>query len=506
MSLEQNRFSFSQLKIILNKININGSDARSFIGAQSTFDVHKLNENQFHLVSFLDPQGRIQSYGWLLSLKDHFEYYVPQVLVESSIQRLNRFLISEDVEINNLGPTELFFTFNDPHPSLFSGLLFDQETNLYFTDPKTLNLSEEEVEGLRILTGTPHFNPPHFKEEIINNTSLFDLALSRQKGCYPGQETVNKIANNRGAAYFPLLLEGANPLPLGEITAFAKKIGEITAVTQFENKFYAEAKLLRDFRVEGLEISFSILDSEYKARVCYLPFLKGDKKSKSDELFHQATLVFAQGDYLKAETLFKQAIEINPMNADAYEALGVMLGRENRFDEAISWMQKLSELDESSVLAHTNLSMFYMKKGEIEKAEDHKAKATMKSFAHFGREAKEKEEALLEKEKQLSEWAKREEMFLQVLEIDSEDTLANFGLGNIAVERNEFEKAVTYLEAVIAADPKYSVAYLTLGKAYLGAKRKEEAIRTWQEGVVIAANRGDLMPANQMQALLNQNS
>lgn len=506
MSLEENRFSYSQVQTNLELIKIIGSDAKTFIGSQSTFDVNKLNNNEFHLISFLDPQGRIQSYGWLLFKDNTYSYFVPKSLKDVSIERLNKFLISEDAEIVSEGEKTLYFTFNDLVSSAPAGVLFDQETKLHFTDPRAQSLSVDEVEAYRILTGSPTFDANHFSAEIINNTHLFDLALSRNKGCYPGQETVNKIANNRGAAYAPLLLKGEAPFVVGQMKAFDKKIGEITATTQFDGSYFAEAKLLRDFRVEGLALNFSVEEKEFSAHVFNLPYLKGDKKTKSDDLFLSATLHFQKGDIKLAEDLFHQSIKMNPLNADAYEALGVMLGRENRFDEAISWMQKLAELDSSSVLAHTNLSMFYMKKGEIEKAEEHKSQATLKSFAQFGREAQEKEKKAQEQQQKQSEWARREEMFRQVLEIDAEDTLANFGLGNLSVERGDFDQAIKHLEEVIRADAKYSAAYLPLGQAYLGAKRKDDALKIWKEGIAIAAAKGDLMPANQMQALLTQNS
>ncbi len=506
MTIEIKRFSYSQVKASLNKFVIKGSDATSFIGVQSTYDVTKIGDNQFQLISFLDPQGRILSYGWLLSTKKEFYYFVPQALLDSSIERLNRFLISEDVEIEDCGVTDLYFTFNDFTSPEFRGTLFDQDAGLYFEKQEALELTNDEVEAYRIITGYPSFNPRDFKPEIINNTELFELTVSRQKGCYPGQETVNKIANNRGAAYYPLLLESQSELLLGVITSFGKKIGEVLAVTNFNGKHFAEAKLLRDFRVEGLSLKVKINDQEFDTVVRYNPYLKGSNEHKSEELFHMATRAFQKNEISEAEELFKKSIEFNPRHADAYEAYGVMLGRENRFDEAIALMYQLAEIDDSSVLAHTNLSMFYMKKGEIEKAEDHKAKATLKSFAHFGKEAEEKARLEKAKEEKLSEWAKREEMFRQVLEIDPEDTLANFGLGNIAVERGEFQDAINYLEAVLKADPKYSVAYLTLGQAYAGNKQLDKAKETWREGIKVAASRGDLMPANQMQSLLNQNS
>lgn len=143
-----------------------------------------------------------------------------------------------------------------------------------------------------------------------------------------------------------------------------------------------------------------------------------------------------------------------------------------------------------------------MKLGKIEEAEEQKSLATVKSFQKFGDEAKSKERAMVQLKAQEEEWAKRENMFQQVLEIDEEDTLANYGLGSIAVERKEWPRAIQHLEKVLKADATYSVAYLALGKAYKGVGEKEKARATWNEGIIVSAKKGDLMPANQMQSEL----
>jgi tetratricopeptide (TPR) repeat protein len=180
-----------------------------------------------------------------------------------------------------------------------------------------------------------------------------------------------------------------------------------------------------------------------------------------------------------------------------------MLGRQNRYEEALEWMKQLSEINPRSVLAHTNMSLFLMKLGRIEEAEEHKSLATVKSFQSFGDEAKQKEAEAEKKKKQEQEWSERESMFNQVLDIDPEDTLANYGLGSIAVERQNWQKAREHLERVLKADPKYSVAYLALGRALKGLGLKDEARAVWTEGIKVAAAKGDLMPANQMQQELN---
>lgn len=62
--------------------------------------------------------------------------------------------------------------------------------------------------------------------------------------------------------------------------------------------------------------------------------------------------------------------------------------------------------------------------------------------------------------------------------------------------------SIEHLKKVLTSDPKYSVAYLAMGKALKALGRKEEARKIWSDGIKIAASKGDLMPANQMQTEL----
>jgi tetratricopeptide (TPR) repeat protein len=143
-----------------------------------------------------------------------------------------------------------------------------------------------------------------------------------------------------------------------------------------------------------------------------------------------------------------------------------------------------------------------MRQDRIQEAEDHKAKATVAQFAVFGKKAasdRAQKEALVKEEQQRQQ---REKMFLQVIEIDVEDALANFGLATLCLERNQYQKAKEHLDRVLATDPAYAVAYLALGKALKALGEISEARRVWQEGVKIAAKKGEMMPANEMQSLL----
>jgi len=503
--LETFRYAAGKLPVQFFTFQLSGSEVEDFLQKQSTYNFKELPSNQFHLMSFLDTQGRIEFYCWAVRLESYVLLLTPILLKEIAHIRLEKFLISEDVTVEEkgiqdwiflVGPKSLEYSYSET----YSGTLFEESAILGKSIAANVPiLNSSEIDLWRSLNGWPDFAGKGFVPEIINNLRLFELSVSQNKGCYPGQETVSKIATRRGAGFSPVLLETIELQNPGPIFVFDKKIGEIESCHEWNGQYYSSAKLLRDFRVSEMKIKFINNGTNVEAVVTYYPLLSGSCLLKAQELFYLALEAFKNDDYHSAEKYLKLAIEMDPKFADAYESLGVILGRLNRFPEAIELMDHLTLVDSSSVMAHTNKSLFLMKMGKIPEAEEEKALATIKSFQKFGDEAKLREQVQKGKAAQEDEWMIRESMFKQVLEIDDEDTVANYGLGSIAVERKNWDFAIIHLEKVIKADANYSVAYLSLGKAYKGSGQADKAASTWKEGIVIAAKKGDLMPANSMQ-------
>ena len=504
--LEPYRYFAGKYNVEFHVFELSGEDVQEFLHKQSTFDVKSLGNKEFHLISFLDPQGRLEFYCWVLKQSSSSLLLIPHKLRNTALARLERFLISEDVTIVDKGPENWTFIIGPKGqdygtPESFKGLMLEESSWLIrdYDDASPDTISDEEFELWRLLNGWPDFDGNNFSSEIINNSRLFELSLSLNKGCYPGQETVLKINSRRGAAYSEVLIQTSRITEKGPIFIFGKKIGDIENCFEWKGSYFSSAKLLRDFRVADLKIDFIQNTDEIEGFVRYFPLLTSSLETKSQDLFYEATECFKKDDFEQAEAKLRLAIDLNPQFADAYESLGVMLGRLERYQEAIELMDQLSKIDQSSVLAHTNKSLFLMKIGKIDEAEEQKSLATVKSFQKFGDEARLKEELHKQQKAKEDEWLKRESMFAQVLEIDSEDTLANYGIGSIAVEKKNWDKAVDHLEKVLKQDPNYSVAYLSLGLAYKGLGKKQMAEKVWREGIKIAAQKGDLMPANQMQ-------
>ena len=95
-------------------------------------------------------------------------------------------------------------------------------------------------------------------------------------------------------------------------------------------------------------------------------------------------------------------------------------------------------------------------------------------------------------------------MFMQVLEIDPEDLIANFGMGKALVESGRNEEAIKYLQKCLDVKKDYTVAYLQLGLAYKNSGNQAQAKEVFKSGIDCAIKLGDLMPKNEMQRHLEE--
>ena len=98
--------------------------------------------------------------------------------------------------------------------------------------------------------------------------------------------------------------------------------------------------------------------------------------------------------------------------------------------------------------------------------------------------------------------ADRIAQFRRVTEQDPSDPLGFFSLGRAQVEAGANDDAVLSLQRALALDAKLSRAHQLLARAQLALGRREEAIKTLGGGVMVAHQRGDQMPKNEMIAML----
>ncbi|MAZ49239.1 MAG: hypothetical protein CME65_11815 [Halobacteriovoraceae bacterium] len=470
-----------------------GPDAGAYLDSQCTNSVSKLKPKEFHFNSILDLTGKIIGSFVLARIsEDHFEIYFQNQFYESILERIERYHISEDFEVEKISKP-IFLNTNSSEHELKGKYFFEGDS--IGEKPKALLAGAEDFLKLRVLTGVPLLGEEAKTGDLVNNTYFDELSVDYKKGCFPGQETVSKIQTRRGAAYKPVLMISTNSYE-GNLEWEGKKIGKVLNSFEDGGKFYHYVSMLRNYRIDGSNLG--------DMQIFYYPYIATDRKSLASELYDRAVELFQANYDEKAKEYFERALELDPGFEDAYESLGVLYGRMENFEKAIELMEQLKSINSKSMMAYTNLSLYHMKLGNIKTAEDYKSQATLLNFEILGDEAeKKRKQDELQKQKQIDR-DRREGMFLQVLEMDSEDAMANNGMGEILLEKNQPELASKHFKAAIDSDKKYSVAYLGLAKCFIKLNKLKELEETLSRGIEVAGKNGDLMPANEMQSLRSQ--
>jgi tetratricopeptide (TPR) repeat protein len=476
-------------------IKATGSDAQSFLHGQTTNDVKNIPEKSGALQTLIDIAGKIEGLFYLYKYsEDAFLIFVPSEIKEETLERLNKYLIIEEVEFNELeinvltiiGEELIDRCLNINEDSVIRARFYGDNV-AFVLDPDIISqtkpkiLEQENLEKFRKLNGFPAVN--EILGSSITSTRFSELSLALDKGCFLGQEVVAKIMNNRGAATYPSYFLSTSKIELGK-----HDFGVVIDCFKFQDKFFTWVDIKRELRVEGKNIEGNELH--------YMPFYDNEPKSKSIELYEIALELYSNEDKIEeAINKLELSLKLNPDNEDAYEILAVLVGRTGDNRRAIRLLEKLVKINPELIMAHTNLSYFYMQDGQVEKAEEEKAVAIGLQMNSSPQD---------DKKAQIEELKRRESMFKEVLEIDSEDVMALNGLGEICFERGELKKSIDFLNKVLELNPKYSVAYLTLGKALRDVSKKDEAKKVFEKGIDIAASLGEMKPANEMQALLNK--
>ena len=377
----------------------------------------------------------------------------------------------------------------------------------------------EVLELLRIEAGMVRMGPDTIRRPLLPETGLEQQAVSYTKGCYLGQEVIARVRTYGSVprALRGLVLEAGRKGPeralenlpdVGEpvVLADGSKVGTWASrsYSPVEEQPLAFAYLSRDHRTPGQALTFWGNRGPIQAKVVLLPVYRvPDQAARVAHLYDRAIRIFADGKEEEAITLLEEALRLDAQFADGYEAIGVILGRNGKYHEAIDFFRRLEEVAPQEPLVNTNLSLYYMKLGDRETAEKESALAIQKSIraGRGGEEAGESaaELARAQEAARRADAERKKGMFALVLELDAVDPIALFGMGNAHLVLGELNEAVDALERASEADKNNSAVYLAWGKALEGLERFRPAVDVFQRGMEVASRRGDLMPLKEME-------
>jgi Fe-S cluster biosynthesis and repair protein YggX len=98
----------------------------------------------------------------------------------------------------------------------------------------------------------------------------------------------------------------------------------------------------------------------------------------------------------------------------------------------------------------------------------------------------------------------RIEQFKKMAADDPKNELGHFSLGRAYLDAGQYGEAVKSFEHALVLNNKLSKAYQLIAKALLAQNLKDEAIERLNQGVMLADERGDLLPRNEMVAMLKE--
>jgi tetratricopeptide (TPR) repeat protein len=199
------------------------------------------------------------------------------------------------------------------------------------------------------------------------------------------------------------------------------------------------------------------------------------------ELFERGIALLRAGKSSQAEEMFREVLSIQPQNAQAYNFLGIILGIQNRFDEAIQSFKGSLRIKPDLSDSRMRLAELYQIRGELKDARGELEKAVFFLEDREGPEGQSLEEklsavedqveikVLMDRSNQEVEEKKTDAAIATLEEITRlypKNAVAYFNLGNLLAQKNRFDLAEINFKKAIESEPNYIEAYQRLGQVY----------------------------------------
>ncbi len=208
------------------RIRVTGEDRARLMHALSTNHVQQMKPGDQLYAFFLTAQGRIVADCFIVCNEDHLLLDVELELRETIVKHIDHYIIADDVTIEDV--TENTFSLIAAGKRIYGSATdkLDVISALELT-PAT----PEDYQMYRVERFHPEFGRDFNSTTLPQETGL-TYALHFNKGCYLGQEIVERI-RSRGHVnkmLAGLRAESGTTLPLGATVRFQnEEVGQITS-------------------------------------------------------------------------------------------------------------------------------------------------------------------------------------------------------------------------------------------------------------------------------------
>jgi len=284
------------------KFQITGTDRVRFLNGQITNDLRKATEKVAIEACVLNAKGKMNAHIFVSALAECFSVDAEQELRETLRTRLERYVIADDVQIEDVTDQfSLFHVLSEESPTLEHGRIvsvrrFAEQGCDVWSDAARHDavwqqlssafafLDSTAAEVMRIEQGIPRWGRELTEEIIPIEANLEQRTIDYEKGCYIGQEVISRMkmsgqTNKRLCGVVSLddvpLLQ---PMKLAAHSPAEKEVGWITSATRSERtgKQIALGYLKRGFNSPGTKLdAFSAENSAERipVEVVPVPFL-----------------------------------------------------------------------------------------------------------------------------------------------------------------------------------------------------------------------------------------
>lgn len=162
----------------------------------------------------------------------------------------------------------------------------------------------------------------------------------------------------------------------------------------------------------------------------------------------------------EAEDLTKNLISKNPNIVFLYNLLGLILGQQEKIDQAIECYKKGIEIDPNFAMIYNNLGLLY----SHQKNDNVKAEEYYKKSISLNQKIPEPYNNLASLYKSLDRYDEAIDCYNKAININPKFVHAYHNLGSIYTTLGNFEEAKKKFTEAIEIDPNYSVSHRTLSR------------------------------------------
>jgi folate-binding protein YgfZ len=305
------------------RVLVQGRDRVGFLHNMLSNDIKTLATGTGLRAAFLSQKGKLIADMIVYRREDSILLEMEPERVSRFVETLSRYIVSEDVELQDVSDRDVLISVEGPCASDFLSTFLDQPLpelapyhfmqNVIDEEPVRLSavrhgpgpgfdlaapadhgvalvkriISAGESVGMRLAgsrtieirrieAGIPRFGVDMDESHLLLETGMDD-AVSFDKGCYIGHEYVARLAHrgHLNRKIVGMRLEGGNvPSPGDDIIGRGRHVGQITSATHSPTLELpiALGYVHRDFFEPGTEVSIRLGDRVSPARIANLPF------------------------------------------------------------------------------------------------------------------------------------------------------------------------------------------------------------------------------------------